>query len=95
VLWIATRGSAAVLGRDDVGSLEPGKAADFIAISLDRLEYAGALHDPVAAVLFVAPVHVDQNYVHGRPVVKDGELVGVELPALIEEHNAAAARLLH
>ena len=93
-LRIATRGSAAVLGRDDVGSLEPGKGADFIAISLDRIEYAGALHDPVAAVVFAAPVHVDANYVHGKAVVKDGELVGVELPSLIEKHNDAAARLL-
>ena len=93
-LRIATRGSAAVLGRDDVGSLEPGKGADFVAISLDRLEFAGALHDPIAAVLFVAPTGVDQNYVHGRAVVKDGELVGVELPTLIEKHNVAAARLL-
>ena len=93
-LRVATRGSAAVLGRDDVGSLEPGKAADFIAISLDRLEYAGALHDPIAAVIFVAPTGVDHNYVHGKPVVKDGELVGVELPPLIEEHNRAAARLV-
>ena len=93
-LRVATRGSAAVLGRDDVGSLEPGKAADFIAISLDRLEYAGALHDPIAAVIFVAPTGVDHNYVHGKPVVKDGELVGVELPPLIEKHNRAAARLV-
>ncbi len=93
-LRIATRGSAAVLGRDDVGSLEPGKGADFIAISLDRLEYAGALHDPIAAVLFAAPTGVDQNYVHGRAVVKDGELIGVELPTLIEKHNVAAARLV-
>ena len=44
-LEIATLGSAAVLGRDDVGSLEVGKCADFTAISLDRIEYAGALHD--------------------------------------------------
>jgi 8-oxoguanine deaminase len=93
-LRVATRGSAAVLGRDDVGSLEPGKAADFIAISLDRLEYAGALHDPVAAVIFVAPTGVDHNYVHGRPVVKDGDLIGVDLPSLIEKHNRAAARLV-
>ena len=93
-LRVATRGSAAVLGRDDVGSLEPGKAADFIAISLDRLEYAGALHDPIAAVIFVAPTGVDHNYVHGKPVVKDGEIVGVELPSLIEKHNRAAARLV-
>lgn len=93
-LRLATRGSAAVLGRDDVGSLEPGKAADFTAISLDRIGYAGALADPVAAVLFVAPVGVDHTYVHGRAVVRDGELVDVDLPALLEQHNAAAFRLL-
>jgi len=93
-LRIATRGSAAVLGRDDVGSLEVGKAADFIAISLDRLEYAGSLHDPVAAVLFVAPVNVDHSFVHGKAVVRSGELVGVELPSLIERHNRAAQRLV-
>ncbi|MDK1017930.1 MAG: 8-oxoguanine deaminase [Actinomycetota bacterium] len=94
VLRIATRGSAAVLGRDDIGSLEPGRGADFIAISLDRIEYAGALHDPVAAVLFAAAVRVDHSFVHGKPVVRDGELVGVELPKLIEEHNRAAKRLV-
>lgn len=93
-LRMATRGSAEVLGRDDVGSLEPGKCADFVAVSMDRLEYAGALHDPIAALLFAAPVAVDHNYVHGRAVVKDGNLTGVELPGLIERHNRAAAELL-
>lgn len=93
-LRLATRGSAAVLGRNDIGSLEPNKCADFIAVSLDGLGYAGALHDPVAAVVFAAPTHVDHNYVHGRAVVSDGELVGVELPILVERHNAAAARLV-
>jgi cytosine/adenosine deaminase-related metal-dependent hydrolase len=93
-LEIATRGGARVLGRDDIGSLEPGKCADFTAISLDRIEYAGALHDPVAAVLFAAPVTVDQTYVHGRAVVKDRELVTVDVPRLVERHNAAARRLM-
>lgn len=93
-LRLATRGSASVLGRDDVGSLEVGKAADFAAISLDRIGYAGALNDPLAAVLFAAPVTVDHTYVHGRAVVSDGELVGVDLPRLLEEHNAASRRLL-
>ena len=74
--------------------MEPGKGADFIAVSLDRIEYSGALHDPVAAVVFVAPVHVDFNYVHGQAVVTDGELVAVDLPTLIEHHNAAATRLV-
>lgn len=94
VLRIATRGSAAVLGRSDIGSLEPGKAADFIAISVDRLEYAGALHDPVAATLFVAPAGVDESFVHGRPVVRGRELIGVDLPDLIAAHNSAASRLM-
>ena len=93
-LELATRGGAAVLGRTDIGSLEPGKAADFIAIDLERIEYAGGLHDPVAATLFCAPVKVDYNVVGGKFVVKEGQLTTVELPTLIEEHNQAAARLL-
>jgi 8-oxoguanine deaminase len=93
-LELATRGGAAVLGRQDLGSLEVGKCADFIAISLDRLEYAGALHDPVAAAVFCAPAGVDHVFVHGRHVVDQGRLVGLELPALVERHNRAAARLV-
>ncbi len=93
-LRIATRGGAAVLGRDDAGSLEPGKCADFVAVSMDRIEYAGALHDPLAALLFAAPTNVDHNYVQGRAVVKDGNLTGVDLSGLIERHNRAAAELL-
>ncbi|MDJ0664269.1 MAG: 8-oxoguanine deaminase [Acidimicrobiia bacterium] len=91
---LATRGGAEVLRRSDLGSLEPGKAADFIAIDLSRLEYAGALHDPVAAAMLAAPVNVDFNYVGGRPVVVKGELVTMELEPLIERHNQLAATLL-
>ncbi|MGB9669024.1 MAG: 8-oxoguanine deaminase [Anaerolineales bacterium] len=93
-LELATRGGAAVLGRDDIGSLSPGKFADFIAIRLDHLEYSGALHDPVAAVVFCAPVRVDYNYVAGRPIVKEGHLVNLDEKLLIEQHNKAAHRLL-
>ena len=93
-LEIATLGGARVLGRDDIGSLEPGKCADFIAINLNRLEYAGALHDPLAAVLFCAPVKVDYNIVGGKYVVKQGELVTVDLPKQIRKHNEAARRLM-
>ena len=91
---LATRGSAAVLRRPDLGSLEPGKAADFIAIGLNRLEYAGALHDPVAAVMLAAPVNVDFNYVAGNPIVKGGGLVTLDLEPLIEQHNRLAATLV-
>jgi cytosine/adenosine deaminase-related metal-dependent hydrolase len=93
-LRLATRGGAAVMGRTDIGSLEPGKCADFFAINLNRLDYAGALHDPVAATVFCQPVCADYTVVGGRFVVKDGNLVSLEICKLIEEHNKAAKRLL-
>ena len=93
-LELATRGSAAVLGRSDIGSLEAGKCADFFAIKLARLDYAGALHDPLAAVVFCAPVRADYTFVGGRTVVKEGQLTTLDLAWLIEAHNRAAARLL-
>ncbi len=94
-LELATRGGAAVLGRKDIGSLEPGKAADFVAIDLEQIDYAGALHDPVAALVFCAPVKVDYNVVGGKFIVKEGQLTTADLPVLIEEHNQAAKRLLN
>jgi len=93
-LELATRGGAAVLGRKDIGSLEVGNCADFVAINLNRLEYAGALHDPVAAIVFCQPGNVDLNVVHGKIVVKDQQLVNIDLPNLISAHNKAASRLL-
>jgi len=94
VLEMATLGGAAVLGRDDVGSLEPGKCADFIAIDLNRVEFSGGLHDPVASSVLCASVQVDLNYVHGKPVVVEGQLVTRDLDMLIEAHNRAARRLV-
>jgi len=93
-LELATLGGASVLGRKDIGSLEVGKCADFIAINLNRLEYAGALHDPVAALLFCQPGNVDINVVHGNIIVKDQKLVNIDLQKLISTHNKASARLL-
>ena len=93
-LWLGTRGGAAVLGRKDIGSLEPGKCADFFAINLNRLEYAGALHDPVAALIFAQPVKADYTVVAGRFVVKNANLETVDEHALVERHNRSATRLL-
>lgn len=93
-LEMATRGGAAVLGRTDIGSLEVGKCADLFAINLNRLDYAGSLHDPVAAALFCAPQTVDLNIVGGKTIVKDGKMVTVDVPSLVQQHNQAAARLL-
>lgn len=94
-LELATRGGAAVLGRTDIGALAPGKCADLFAIRLDRLDYAGALHDPVAAALFCAPQTVDLSLVAGRKIVQDGHLTTLDVPHLVETHNQAARRLLN
>lgn len=93
-LELATRGGAAVLGRDDLGSLEPGKCADFVAIDLERLDYAGALHDPVAALVFCSPQRVDLSVIGGKVVVRGGELLTVDVPSLVRRHNQAAQRLV-
>jgi cytosine/adenosine deaminase-related metal-dependent hydrolase len=95
VLEMATKGGAKVLGREDIGSLEPGKAADFIGIRLERLEYAGAsVHDPVASLVFCSPVKVDLAVVNGRVVVEDGELLTVDLDEIVRRHNAIARRMV-
>ena len=94
-LEIATRGSASVLGRTDIGSLEPGKCADFFAINLNRLEFTGALEDPLAAVVFCSPVRADYTVVGGKFIVKEGQLTTVDLPKLVTLHNQAARRLLN
>jgi cytosine/adenosine deaminase-related metal-dependent hydrolase len=93
-LELATRGGAAVLGRSDIGSLEVGKCADFFAVDLNQLNYAGGLRDPLAAVVFCAPTEADYTVVGGKFVVKEGQMQTVELPRLIERHNRAAKRLL-
>ncbi len=94
-LEIATRGGAAVLGRNDIGSLEVGKCADLFAINLNRIDYAGALHDPVAAALFCTPQKVDFTIVGGKVVVKDARMATVDEAALVRKHNQAAARLVN
>ena len=93
-LTLATRGGAAVLGRDDVGYLAPGMAADFVAYRLDGIGYAGALHDPVAALVFCTPANVDYSVINGRVVVRDGQLTTDDLPVLIERHNRLARELV-
>jgi cytosine/adenosine deaminase-related metal-dependent hydrolase len=93
-LSLATRGGASVLGRQDIGSLEVGKCADFIAINLNRLDFSGALHDPLAAAVFCTPQKVDLNVVGGEIIVKDGQLQTLDLTNHIQKHNRAAKRLV-
>ena len=93
-LELATLGGAAVLGRDDIGALVPGMAADFIAYRQDRLEFTGAQHDPLAALVFCTPVNVDLSVVNGQVRVKDGWIVDLDLPPLIQRHNAISRAMI-
>jgi cytosine/adenosine deaminase-related metal-dependent hydrolase len=94
-LWLATVGGAQVLGREDIGQLAPGKAADIIGLRLKRLDYAGALHDPLAALVFCAPQVVDLSIINGRVVVEEGRLLTVDLGPVIERHNRIARKLVN
>jgi 8-oxoguanine deaminase len=92
-LEIATIGGASVLGRSDIGSLEPGKCADFFTLDLNAIAYAGGLGDPVAAVVFCAPTRARHTVVAGRLIVDNGEIVTLDMAPVIRQHNRNAARL--
>jgi 8-oxoguanine deaminase len=86
-LELATRGGAAVLGRDDIGSLAPGMSADFIAVNLNRLSFDGAWHDPVAAVVFCQAPGVDWSVVNGRVIVENGRITTLDMEPIRRRHN--------
>jgi cytosine/adenosine deaminase-related metal-dependent hydrolase len=92
-LEIATLGGARVLGRDDIGALAPGMAADLVTVPLDDIGLAGALHDPLAALVFCHVPRIRHSIIHGRVVVRDGRITTLDLPVLIERHNALARQL--
>jgi cytosine/adenosine deaminase-related metal-dependent hydrolase len=94
VLELATLGGAAVLGRNDIGALESGRCADFFTLDLDKIGYAGALCDAVAAVIFCAPTTARHTYVHGIPIVTDCHVTTIDMATVVQEHNRHAARLL-
>lgn len=90
-LQIGTKGSASVLGRDDLGVLAEGMAADIIGFRMDRLEFSGgAVHDPVAALILCPSYTVDFSVINGKLVVEDGKIKGVDLERLIARHNELA-----
>lgn len=94
-LEIATLGGARVLGRDDIGALAPGMAADFVAFDLRALGYSGAaVHDPLASLVFCHPQNADIAVVNGRVLVEEGRPLHIDLPVLVERHSRAARDLL-
>ena len=93
-LEIATLGGAKILNRDDIGALAPGMAADLVLFDLDQIGFAGALHDPVAALVFCTPSNVACSIINGQVVVRDGQLVTVEAELVRERHNWLARELV-
>jgi len=94
-LEMATLGGAGVLGRDDLGSLAPGKAADFIGIHVDRLEVAGAAcHDPAGSLVLCTPPKVDLSVINGRVVVEGGQIPGLDLERAVARQNELALQMV-
>ncbi|MDW7681777.1 MAG: amidohydrolase family protein, partial [bacterium] len=95
VLEMATLGSARLLGRADIGSIEPGKAADLAIFELNKLEYTGALSDPLAAIIFSGINHqAFMTIVNGKIVVRDGQLTTADEAEIIRKGNAISTKLL-
>lgn len=93
VFQLETTGGASVLGRDEIGSLRPGMAADFIGIPLDTIGFTGgAVHDPLAALFLCSVPKVDFSVINGKIVVESGELKTVDLERFIARHNEIAKR---
>ena len=95
VLKLATRGSARLLGRNDIGQLAEGKCADFFLVDSRRLELVGACEDPKAVLATVGlKGPVDYTFVGGRMVVEGGRLTGVDEGWLSYEANARLQKYL-
>jgi cytosine/adenosine deaminase-related metal-dependent hydrolase len=90
-LRLATRGGAAILGRDDLGAIEPGRCADLAVWRTDVIELAGA-RDPVAGLVFSAPHRVDRLLVGGEDVVREGQLVRASEEEIARVHRKQATR---
>ena len=94
-LRLATRGGADALGRDDIGQLAPGMAADIVGFRVDGLPFAGAsVHDPLASLVFCQPANAEFSVINGQVRIQKGEIVGLDLPGLIADHNQHARNLV-
>ncbi len=93
-LELATLGGAKVLNRDDIGALAPGMSADIVLFDTRQIGFAGALHDPVAALVFCRPANVAYSIINGRVVVREGHCTTVETGLVIERHQRLATAIM-
>ena len=95
-LHYATRGGADILGRDDIGQLAPGKAADLFAIDTRKMEFVGAVHDPLSLIAKVGITsNVDLTMINGRVVWRDGEFPGLDEQQMAAEAQAHVQRVVY
>ncbi len=93
VLELATLGGAELLGRDDLGALEPGKVADIAGFRVDDVALAGAT-DPVAALVLSGPLRASDVWVHGRRIVEHGRIATLDVDEHLSRHRRLAADLV-
>ena len=93
-LAVATRGGAAVLGRDDIGVLAPGFAADITAFGTGGIDFAGAQWDLLAGLMFCASGSASYTIVNGRVIVDQGRLATMDMARLLDRHGAMTADLM-
>ncbi len=89
----ATKGSARLLGRTDIGELAVGKQADLALFKLDELRFSGS-HDPLAALLLCGADRADRMLIGGQWRVIDGQIEGLDVAQLIADHRQAARELI-
>jgi cytosine/adenosine deaminase-related metal-dependent hydrolase len=95
VLELATRGGAAVLGQPEIGQLAEGSAADLAVFGLDRVDYAGAMADPMAAPLMCgAGIRTDYTIVNGKIVVENGQVKNLDEERLFHQANDITRHVL-
>jgi len=92
-LDMATRGGAALLGRDDIGVLAPGMSADFIAVRLNQLGLSGTQRDPLAALIMCGPFKVDYSFINGREIIGRGEFIDFDVERALASHSAIMDRI--
>jgi cytosine/adenosine deaminase-related metal-dependent hydrolase len=92
-LEMATRGGAALLGRDDIGALAPGMSADFIAVKLNQLGLSGTQRDPLAALIMCGPFKVDYSFINGREIITRGEFTSLDVEDVLDQHRQTMARI--
>lgn len=92
-LWMATRGGAKILGRDDIGQIAPGKSADLIAVKRTQLGMAGTQRDPLAALVMCGPFNADYSFINGIPVIEQGVFTRLDIDAAMRDHAQTMDRI--